>query len=280
MDVLKHQDYREILHGELARRIKQNPRYSQGAFARDLALTPSRLSEILHGKQGVSTQVAQQIARLMRFSEEETQYFLDLVESQHGRSRLLREAARIRLQRFRRSPLADLIGDDTFHLISDWYNLAVMELLRLDHVKAEPDYIARSLRIPVEQARDALQRLERLGLLKRNEEGALELVKAQQNFVGSVESESFQKFCRQILWKAIEAVDETRPHAMHSYMVAVAEKNLPQLMATLRETCNRLAERMDVDIGAKDTVYCLSTQFFPVSECSSKDDNRKPSQPS
>jgi hypothetical protein len=96
--------------------------------------------------------------------------------------------------------------------------------------------------------------------------------------VGSVESESFQKFCRQILWKAIEAVDETRPHAMHSYMVAVAEKNLPQLMATLRETCNRLAERMDVDIGTKDTVYCLSTQFFPVSECS-RDDGKKASLP-
>jgi hypothetical protein len=65
---------------------------------------------------------------------------------------------------------------------------------------------------------------------------------------------------------------------MHSYMVAVAEKNLPQLMATLRETCNRLAERMDVDIGTKDTVYCLSTQFFPVSECS-RDDGKKASLP-
>ncbi len=271
MDVLKHQDYREILHCELARRIKQNPRYSQGAFARDLSLTPSRLSEILHGKQGVSTQVAQQIAKLMRFSEEETQYFLDLVESQHGRSRLLREAARLRLQRFRRSPLAELIGDDTFHLIADWYNVAVLELLRLDDARQDALWIARRLRIPQEQAADALERLERLRLIRRNEEGRLELVEAQQNFIGSVQSESFQKFCRQILWKAIEAVDETRPHAMHSYMVAVAEKNLPQLLATMRETCNKLAERMDVDIGSKDAVYCLTTQFFPVSDAPNED---------
>ncbi len=276
MDVLRHQDYREILHGELARRIKQNPRYSQGAFARDLSLTPSRLSEILHGKQGVSNQVAQQIAKHMRFSEEETQYFLDLVESQHGRSRLLREAARIRLQRFQRSPLADMIGDDTFHLISDWYNVAVLELLRLDDKRQDALWIARRLRIPVEQATDALQRLERLGLIRQNEAGRLELVESQQNFIGSVQSESFQKFCRQILWKAIEAVDETRPHAMHSYMVAVAEKNLPQLMATVRETCNKLAERMDVDIGTKDAVYCLTAQFFPVSDSTVADSKESP----
>ena len=276
MDVLKHQDYREILHCELARRMKQNPRYSQGAFARDLALTPSRLSEILHGKQGVSNQVAQQIARLMRFRAEETTYFLDLVESQHGRSRLQREAARIRLQRFHRSPLADVFGDDTFHLIADWYNMAVLELLRLDDKRQDAAWIARRLRIPLEQASDALQRLERLGLIRRNAQERWELLKTQQNFVESVQSESFQKFCRQILWKAIEAVDETRPHAMHSYMVAVAEKNLPQLLATLRETCNKLAERMDVDIGTKDAVYCLTAQFFSVSDESSDDIESSP----
>jgi uncharacterized protein (TIGR02147 family) len=189
-----------------------------------------------------------------------------LVESQHGRSRLLREAARIRLRRYRRSPLIEAIGEDSLHAITDWYHVAILELLRLSAAQENPQWIAARLGITEDEADTALQRLTRLGLIQSGQATRLEFAENPQNFIGPVQTESFQKYCRQILSKAIEAVDDPRLHAMHSYMIAVAEHNLPQLMTLLRETMDTIAARMEVEIGSKNIVYCLTGQFFPVSD--------------
>ncbi len=267
MDVFGYQDYREILRSELARRIRQNPRYSQGAFARDLALTPGRLSEILHGKQGVSTKVATQISKGLHFSDEESAYFLDLVESQHGRSRLLRDAARLRLHRYRRIPFAEKMGEDAFRVISDWYHVAILELLRLPHHQNSPQWIAEALSIETEEASAALDRLIRLGLIAPDPEGRPVLVDANQRFSGSMHAESFQKYARQILWRALEAVDKAQLTAMHSYILALPESQVPHILRILKDSSDRLAETIDLEHGEKDkdVVYCLALQLFPLS---------------
>lgn len=282
MDVFGYQDYREILRSELARRMRQNPRYSQGAFARDLALTPGRLSEILHGKQGVSTKVATQISRGLRFSDEESAYFLDLVESQHGRSRLLREAARLRLHRYRRVPFAERMGEDAFRVISDWYHVAILELLRLPSERKNPEWIAETLSIELDEARMAVERLVRLGLIAQDQEGVLHLVEANQRFSGSMHAESFQKYARQILWRALEAVDKTQLKAMHSYILALPESQMPQLLRILKESADRLAETLDLEQGekSKDVVYCLALQLFPLSRVPPQPGSDEDSEPS
>lgn len=92
-----HHDYREILREQLNRRIKQNRYYSLRAFARDLQLAPSRISEVLNRKQGLSAKAAQKIANRLRLAESDSAYFIDLVVSEHARSPRDREAAKIRL---------------------------------------------------------------------------------------------------------------------------------------------------------------------------------------
>src|SRR5690606_35734224 len=90
-------DYKYILKEELASRCRQNPRYSLRAFARDLKLAPSRLSEILSGKQGLSRAAAEKVAKALGYGPGETERFCDLVESVHARSRRNRESAKVRL---------------------------------------------------------------------------------------------------------------------------------------------------------------------------------------
>src|SRR5438128_1427996 len=91
-------DYKTILKEELAARCRQNPRYSLRAFARDLKIAPSRLSEILNGKQGLSRPAADKIARALGYGASEIERFCDLVESVHARSKRDRDSARVRLK--------------------------------------------------------------------------------------------------------------------------------------------------------------------------------------
>lgn len=90
-------DYRIILRSELAERCKHNPNYSLRAFARDLGIAPSRVSEILSGKQGLSRKAALSIAERLGLSTEEAEAFADLVDCRHCRTLDGRERARRRL---------------------------------------------------------------------------------------------------------------------------------------------------------------------------------------
>ena len=52
---------------------------------------------------------------------------------------------------------------------------------------------------------------------------------------------------------------------MHSFMLAVSEAKLPDLMSKLKEYCVELTAELDAFEDPKDAVYCLTMQFFPVS---------------
>ena len=80
-------DYLEIIKDEFGSRIESNPSYSMRAFARDLEISPSRLSEILNGRGGMSSVMAQKIASKLGLQRSEIDYFKALVERRHGRSK-------------------------------------------------------------------------------------------------------------------------------------------------------------------------------------------------
>ena len=56
----------EFLGAEFSKRKLRNETYSLRAFARDLGVSASRLSEILSGKLGISEKTAETIASKLR----------------------------------------------------------------------------------------------------------------------------------------------------------------------------------------------------------------------
>jgi uncharacterized protein (TIGR02147 family) len=62
-------DYREYLRDELGQRVQANPQYSLRAFARDIAIAPQVLSLVLNGKKNISSEVAIELAKKIKFFE-------------------------------------------------------------------------------------------------------------------------------------------------------------------------------------------------------------------
>ncbi|MEQ1723066.1 MAG: hypothetical protein ABL930_07800 [Pseudobdellovibrio sp.] len=82
--------YQDILKEHLARRINMNPRYSLRAFANSLGLEPSKLSEVLSGKKGLSVDRAEKICERLRLQELDREVFVLSVLAQHSRIKKLR----------------------------------------------------------------------------------------------------------------------------------------------------------------------------------------------
>ncbi|SMF48060.1 TIGR02147 family protein [Pseudobacteriovorax antillogorgiicola] len=263
MDIFRYTDYRDILREELVRRVQQNPNYSQGAFARDISLTPSRLSEILNGKQGISVRVAIDIAKHLKFSEDQCNFFGDLVESQHGRSRLSRESARARLDRYRHSRTFSTRLEAIQELLSKWYYLGILELIKVEGFAVTPEAIATALKIDLQEADRALNRLKDMGLLTVNF-GQYQRSSHQNGVSGNLGDPGLLKFHSQMIDLSLRQPHKQDEQHVHDFIMSIDSSKLSYLLTYLKESLEYFVGRAD-DGTKKDSVYGLSVSFFPIS---------------
>ena len=265
----KISDYRLILQKELMNRCESNPRYSLRAFARDLKLSPSRLSEVLNQKQGLSRQAAESITKTLGFAEEEAEYFCDLVSLKHARSVKEREIAKLRVFKADFEKERDehySLQLDSFKIISDWYHLGIMELMKIKSFKHDTKWISRRLGVQIIQIELAIERLVRVGLLKI-EEGKFVATRSNGFVPGGVPSTSIRKFHRQVLEKALvametQAVDE---RFFSTRFMTLNRSDLPKAF----EAIHAFQDKFCVDLLAeesKELVYCISMQLFKIIE--------------
>lgn len=253
--------YRNFLLQEFESRSSRNARYSLRAFARDIALSPSSLSLVLSGKQGLSRVAATRISGKLGLAGEEGAWFLDLVEAEHGRTESARRLARIRLRKQDSAGMA--LSLELFRAISDWHHLAILELTELEGFESSPRWIARALGINARVARAAVARLRKLGLLEEGADGRLRQTEGFLATPSGVPSEAIKSFHRQILAKA-EAALLTQPVEERDFSALIFPMRRSELewaKGRLKEFRREVTERLE-QAPAKDRIYCLSMQLF------------------
>jgi uncharacterized protein (TIGR02147 family) len=258
------EDYRLILKEELETRCAQNNRYSLRAFARDLNISPSRLCEVLKGKQGLSRKVALDMADTLGYHGSEKDRFCDLVESVHARSKKDRDAASERLKKYEVDSDVLRLKNDTFKTISDWHHLAILEMIPLPFFENNPKWIARKLGISEVEVQLAVDRLIRLGLIKM-EDGTLSILEGVGFITGDVPSDSIKKFHSQILKRAEKALylQSIDKREYGTYMLSIDKSKINEAKQAIREFQHKFCKDMD-EVETKDSLYCLSFQFFDV----------------
>ncbi len=259
------QDYRAKLKAELAARCKANPGYSLRAFARDLTFSPQRLSDILNGHQGLSLESAKRIAARLNLSSREAQKFCDQVESLHARSQVKRDLAARRLALSSVDVLESrALSLDSFQVISDWYHYALMELTRTAGFKNDIDWISVRLGLPQSTVSAGMERLKRLEIL----EEVKGLLRPTKGFVFSpsdIPSDAIKSFHRQVMEKALNAmsacsIDERDFSAV---TMAINSSRMAEAKAEIKKFRRKFSNRLESG-GDKDSVYCLSVQFFEL----------------
>jgi uncharacterized protein (TIGR02147 family) len=264
-DVMEKRDYRAILRDEYSARRARNPSYSLRAFARDIGIASSRVSDCLLKRQGLSVRVASQISRRLKFNPARTELFCTLVEAEHGRSEASRAAARLRLRKFESDPDFQL-NDEIFKVVSEWQHFAIIELLRVKGAKCDEKWIAKRLKLTVVEARFAIQRLLKVGLLKIESDG---LVPTHQ-FIASpneIPSDAIRKYHDAILIKAHQALHEqpVETRDFSAVNVVVSADQLGEAKKRIRDFRREFVKK--VEEGAPgEKVYNLSIQFFSIDE--------------
>ncbi len=263
-----YSDYREILKDELARRCQSNPRYSLRAFSRDISVSPPRLSEVLTGKKGLSHQAALDIGKQLGLSSQEIQHFTVLVDAQSARSAVARNIAQSKLEQLRFNSKTRHLQLDAFHCVSDWYHFAILQLMQLPSFCHDHVWIAKRLGIQVPLVDGAMERLVRLKLIENKKVKKKNKYRALQEYTKApdgVPSSVIRKFHRQVMEKAILALDQhpTSERDFTNLMMPIDASMLEEARSAIRKFRTRFNKQMTTQNKNKvDQVYCLSIQFF------------------
>lgn len=252
--------YSDIMRDELQSRVLKNENYSLRAFARDLDLTSGNLSDIIKRKVGLSYEKASKISSKLNLTNEDQLLFLKLVEATTAPSGIERAAALSEVLNYDSSYVT--LNDDYYRVLTEWYYFALVELVRVIDFKNDDEWIANRLGIPKKLVRKVIERLIRVELLIEEDS---QLIQTYDYFIspGGTPSDVARKFHKQILSKAIEAVDmqPIEERDFTSGFLRVRTGDLPHIAKRIKEFRRELAKEIE-NGDQHDSVYAFSVQFF------------------
>jgi uncharacterized protein (TIGR02147 family) len=171
-------------------------------------------------------------------------------------------------------PAAEL-SIDLFRVIADWYHSAILELTFEKNFKADPRWISQELDISITEAKLALERLLKLGLL---EEKSGRVSKSQERFTTAdkhLTNAALKRNQKQILEKAIYSLEndpiEERSHS--SMTMAIDPKNLPAAKKLISQFNRSLCDLLES--GEQQRVYNLGISLYPVQKKNKSDQNKE-----
>lgn len=264
LDIRKH--YRIILQEELDERIKQNAMYSLRAFAKDLEIYPSRLSDVLNGKYGLSRSSAIQIAQKLKYNDEEIACFCDLVDSHHARSKVDRELAKNRLEKYKERQQYNELSFDYFKIIKDWYHYAILELTYLKDFQSDSVWISKKLGVSEEEIIQAIKRLIKVEILEVVD-GKYQAVENFSATTSDIPSKSLKQFHSQLINKAHKALfDQTVENRDITAMIMGIKKEKIIEAKKMIKSFRRDFDQFLCKDNDKDAVYCLGIHFYELTK--------------
>lgn len=263
MTILEANNIQDFLSSELTRRVKVNPRYSQRGFARSLGLSPGELSEILRGKRRLGLKAALKVASALGLNSVETKHLVHLTQVEKSRSFNLETALTAEPAPLKSSELKE----DMYLLLSEWFNFAILNLMDCNDFHWNAIWIAKRLGLTRMQAQVAMDRLLRLGLVKKDEiTGRMVGVQDYVLTQADVPSEAVRNYHRQLLQKAIQALDlqPVNEREISGIGIALDPAKLESIKKEISEFLDKLAAKYSK--GKRSEVYQLEMAFFKLTE--------------
>ncbi|HEY7370443.1 MAG TPA: TIGR02147 family protein [Thermoanaerobaculia bacterium] len=242
--------FRLLLQSELARRCAANAQYSLRAFAMQLEVDHSSLSQWLRGRRAITRRTIETLGAKLDLPEEVIARYVENAardgDPQGDDSR-------------------DSLSGDTIALIAGWEHFAILELTRLQEFRPDSRWIARVLGIGVDLVNVALQRLIRLGLLEMAAEDRWvdlsgDAVANLEQIGGPTIEELFVQAGRLSAASLSAAAPARREHL--AITLAVAGARVPRAIAMIVKFRQQLIDELEAEPA--DDVYRLEIALYPV----------------
>ncbi len=257
--------YIEILLDHYMAKKAVNQSYSMNAFARDISIRPSQLSEVLRKKKGLSVKSAQIISNKLKLKKQERTFFIESVIAECARSPKERDLAKSRLRK-EISENHEMTKAE-FSLIKDWLHFAVLEYIRIKKnnfkITAAADYFS----VPTSRVNTVLTNLETVGLVQKKGNQYIikdQTVFAPQNVPLTAKKIHHLKHLKLSMGACINQDYLNRDYITQT--IAIESAQMPEIKKMIKEFHVKLNRLLASNQNSKDAVYAFSTQFFSLNK--------------
>lgn len=259
-------DYRDFLKEFYKRRKAEMPFYSYRMMGDKLGLDSSYLYRILQKKQHLPTHALPAAKEILALSGRQAEYFdllysIALTKDKNKREELTTKI--LSLQDVNRHSLQQA----ELKVIENWWIPVVRAYLELNGGVLNYKKIASDIFPPIteSQAKDAVETLLEVGLLKKLASGRVALTNSHLTIGGIEKSKAVRNFQREVLNLAAESLES----------VPVQERNISTLTLSVDQSCfddltemlrefRRLVQKRVDESKSPDKVMQLSMAFYPV----------------
>lgn len=234
----------QILHSKFAELKRKNPRFTLRAYAARLGVSSGALSEMLSGRRKLTVKAAEKLATKLALSPSEKAKFTNARP-------IKQEVAQL--------------TQDQFHLISDWWHFAILNLIETHDFKNDLDWMASRLLINRSLVEAAIERLKRLGMLKINGR-TLKRQEARYETTDEVLDLSIRRAHQsdlELIQKSLDG-DDPSVRDVTSITVPLEPAKIKEAKAFIREFQDQFIDRFAT--GEASEVYRMSLQLFPLTK--------------
>ncbi len=245
-------NYREILKKEFSRRTERNSFYSLRAFARDLEVSPSRLSEAINGVRGISLDFAKKVCLKIGLDKQWTEIFLTSVSAMHARSPKIKRDSQEKLKSLLTEDLTDHPKTDT---VVAWYYAGVLKLIQQGiHDIAK---ISELLGVTSSQSDSAFRFLKRLGFVDENSKSAYLSKNGKGRELNIAPDQIFNLSQKAIL-------DSRGLQSTHFSLLSLQEHQLIEAKKIIHKCQRDLIKLESNNIKIKSQIFVFTNHLFPL----------------
>ena len=242
-----------LLSRKMQEAQSRNPRLSQRAFAQKMGLSSGALSEVLSGKRSLTHQMKLKLAPRLHLSpKEEVEFFQTDLTSSAGTAQM------------------DYIelSNDQFHLISDWWHFALLNLINTKGFKPQLSWFMKRIGLSRDILSEAWDRLNRLGFAEKRSDGTFVKKFPQMSTTDGLLNLSIRKAHLEDLklleHSIIELPLDVRDHT--SFTLTINRKDMKKAKELIRVFQDQFGQKMESVPG--EEVYRLNIAFFPLTRVS------------
>lgn len=223
----RSEEVRAALQECFVARCERNSSYSLRRYAQVLGIGYSDLSKLLRGKRKITQKMYARLAEKLPLPS-------------HAHSSY------------------EALDQDKFRVVADWYHFAILALARTQAFRSDSGWIARQLGISRAETNAAIERLERLHLLKKGRSGWT-VSKNTTTMTSTATSPALRSLQTQLLQKAVAAIEEVdiseRDHA--SMIMAIDPARMPEAVRRIDAFRRELCAFLEGGVNRTE-VYCFS----------------------
>ena len=256
----------EILRDILNTRKQKNISYSISALARDVGVSQSLLSLILHGKRKLTTTQAQKISILLNLKKNEEKKLIESTLLQTSKNQKFTKKFE-QDKKASESNKLNPVEVEKFTTISQWHHLPILTLVTTRGFRNDLDWIAKRLGITAIEAKDAIERLKKLNLLVEKN-GKLKETNARIEFAPRKSEIAVREHHHQMMNRARDVMfDQTDEKSwklrdISSMSIGVDPAKIDEAKELIAKCKEDLLALMTKDASE---VYQFNIQFFPLS---------------